>query len=218
MNIFLKLKLIVLIVLVIASGIVNSSFESYNLKDNRITDNYFEKFSGEKTFLTNQTSYQTGAWGTLKLVPFIIQPSLDFISKQTNLDELSNMFESSCIWKFKNTTYENLNQIFISSGIDEKTRKVLLSNTKAFPEEKGYVTKPPDSVLWNLTQKVREKLYPFIAKDEENIMYYQPVSFNSSSSDEWFFNCKLSKELKEKLKSLVQVNIANITYTIYYIY
>lgn len=179
---------------------------SNNIKDKGEADgNRYEKFEGEKIILSSKGEELKGEFGELHLTPFIIEPTASFVKEQTYVSNMYEMFESSSKWIFEDKSLEEIRTMLQESGLNNLACEELLANTSAAKDGKGFITTPPDEVLWNLTEENRAKLYPLIGKDINNAMYNQPVYYNSSNGTEWLYSSGLRIELIEKLKKLIYV-------------
>lgn len=176
-----------------------------SLEQQGTAGNNYEKFAGEKILLSTQGEEIQGDFGDLKLTPMIIEPTEDFITDQTYLNDLYEMLDSSSKWIFKDTGLVEIRSLFLKAGLDKVTCDELIANTTAITDGKGFITTPPDSVLWRITAQNRAILYPLIGKYSDNIMYSQPVYYGSLNSWEWFYSSGLKKEVTEKLLKLVYV-------------
>lgn len=195
--------------IIIALLAVSVTFYGYNqaLPDSLINVNGneqgYEKFSGEKISLNSQGKDLNGVWGDLELVPYIIQPTNEFLMKEINADELFKTFQSSNRWIFKGATLKDISMLFLQAGLSKETCEKLLEHTTAVPDGKGFITTPPDAIVWSFTPEIRAKLYPLIGKYGDNVMYSYPVCYNSADREEWFYHSSLSEELMKKILPLV---------------
>lgn len=205
----LKLKLIAIFILTVIISItyyfsLDNKILSYGFEEYQpIFDNNYQKLSGQIILLNEQSSHLQGAWGSLVLKPFIIQPTQKFIIEQTNYEDFDQRFKSSKEWIFNVAELKDVELLFKIAGMSKTIRAELLSYTKPLEQGLGFVTTPPDKLLWSFTSEMRGKLYPLIGKYNENTMYSEPVSFNSENPEEWFYKSDLSPELIKKLKALV---------------
>ncbi len=142
----------------------------------------------------------SGPWGVLEEDTIVITPPANFINS------LNAYFEPSTHWIFRNYNLNEIRSLFINTGIREKACDELIKNTQPSPDGNGFVTTPPDSILWNFSPEIRGKLYPIIGKsgnNGENSPYYVPYHFDSSNPAEWLHNSHLRKNLQDKLLRLV---------------
>lgn len=167
-----------------------------------VSDNY-EKFTADKLTLDEGKTILSGEWGDLELTPVIVQPSEDFIATQTDFDELINLFNSSSRWTFRGMSLDQIRAMFHQAGLAEEVCDLLMQHTHESDDGNGFVTVPHDAILWSLTPEIKAKLYPLIGKYGDNIMYGQPLCFNSGDKNEWIYKSSLSKSLAEKLLQLV---------------
>jgi hypothetical protein len=207
----LKLKVISIFILTVVISItfyfsLDNKALSYSFGEQQPAfDNKYQKLSGQKILLKVQKSQLNGIWGSLELEPFIIQPTLNFIIGQTNYEEFNEMFKSSREWIFDAASINDIELLFIKSGLSKTIRDELLSCTKAIDRGSGFVTTPTDKLLWSLSPEIRAKLYPLIGKYDGNYMYNQPVCFNSENPKEWFYKSSLNSKIIKKLISLVYI-------------
>jgi hypothetical protein len=157
----------------------------------------YEKLPGEKIRLNENKTAISGIWGGLVLSPFIMQPTDEFVKTQIDQDELYKMFQSSSKWFFKNASLSEINAIFKSADLSGEICNELISHTAVHTEGSGYVTSPPDNLLWCFSSETRAKLYPLIGKYSINTMYSDPVCFSSDNADEWFYDSSLDKGLSD---------------------
>lgn len=167
-----------------------------------VYDNY-EKFASDKLALNEEKTVLSGEWGDLELMPVIVQPSADFITTQTNFDEMLTLFNSSSLWKFKDMSRDQIRAMFQEAGLAEEICNLLMQHTRASDDGNGFVTVPHDVILWSFTPEIRAKLYPLIGKYGDNVMYSQPLCFNSGDKNEWIYESGLSKSLADELQQLV---------------
>jgi hypothetical protein len=168
-------------------------------------DNYYEKFTGEKITLDTEEEELDGKWGKLYLNQFILQPTIKFVKEQTDLKALKQEFKSSSKWTFENASLDDIRNIFLKAGLNEETIEGLMLSTTALNGGKGFVTVPPDETLWQFTPEIRSKLYPMIGSYKGNMMYSEPVCYNSDSPKEWFYNSRLNEDIIEKMSSLIYI-------------
>ncbi|MDP4090266.1 MAG: hypothetical protein Q8930_13470 [Bacillota bacterium] len=176
-----------------------------SIEEQEVIGNNYDKLTGKKVFLGEQTQELQGAWGNLELTPFIIVPTEDFLVQETYMNDEYRMFASSSQWIFKTLSLDKIRSLFITAGLDNEVCDELLANTKADKDGIGFIITPPDEILWSLTAENRANLYPLIGKYSDNTMYNSPLYYGSTNSDEWFYNSGLREDLLEKLKKLVYV-------------
>jgi hypothetical protein len=205
--------LVVLFVFIYLKSTSHSEEQSNDLFTLQSSMENFKDLYGEKIPVNGEKKSISGEWGDLEEAPIILQASANYFSKYSKYNEIIGIIKSSNHWTFRNMSLENISLLFKSVGLDQKVCDELISYTKPTSDGKGFITTPPDAILWSFTPEIREKLYSYIGKFEENTTYFLPFHYNSNSSEEWLYQSRFNKEITEKLASMVYMRcgICNIS-------
>lgn len=194
---------VLIILFVIVSFCLIAALSRHNNHKNSIV-RLNRDLLGEKIYLENRALTISGSFGDLEEVPVILQASPNYFKKYCPSTDVINLINKNVEWTFKNFTLDNLANVFKNAGLSQTICSILLSHTKATPDNLGVVTTPPDSVIMAFKPENRLKLYGYFENDS-NPLYEKPFYFDSDKMDDWFYKCKLNKAIIEKLKKLTYI-------------
>jgi hypothetical protein len=195
-----KIILILILIPCIALILVVSikSFANASTKANSV-------LSGERIVYTGEKKELSGVWGNLEESQIIVQAKLDYFNKDNNFNSIVSAMKSSDHWTFKNLSLDNIRSLFLASGISQDVCEQLINNTKPISDSSGYITTPPDEILWNFSSEIRSRLYPVIGQYEGNKTYSVPYQYTSLDPTEWLYKSNLPKDITDKLEKLIYV-------------
>lgn len=194
--------------IIAAFFLVGCCVHLYGLKINSIlhtttlSDNIYPKFTGSRISLSKSKRYVSGTFGKLELTEQLLEPTISYVRGQTDLQDMAETFQSSCIWSFPNATKSRLHEIFISSGANAAVCEALEKSSSYSSALKGYIVQPDEKLRLSLPAVVRNNLYNEVAAYSQNPMYSDPLCFNSPLLTEWYEKSKLSSALQKLLNRL----------------
>ena len=191
--ILILIPCIVLVLLVSINSIANASNKTNS------------DLSGERILYTDKIRNVSGVWGKLELDPIIVQAKENYFQNDADYNAIIEAMKSSDHWTFKNQSLDGIQSLFLSAGLSSEVCSELIKNTKPISGGSGYITTPPDAILWNFTPEIRAKLYPQIGQFEGNTAYAIPYHYTSVDPKEWLYKSNLPKDITDKLEKLIYI-------------
>lgn len=145
---------------------------------------------------TVRASLPMGPWGSLEVVPMVIEPPDEFIF-------ISQQMSHPEGWVFSGYTASRLADLFNTSELAHETRAWLM-NQKNWEITTGDIRlQPPPEVVLNLGVAARRKIYQALALCGGNPLHENPLSYRVGGEADWFKATGLSQSTIATAKALL---------------
>ena len=138
---------------------------------------------------------KTGPWGELDCYEFITDPPLEF-----GTDELFP--PSNAEWHFGSISREALAELFASAELPKDLAATLLAGAEFVPNQ-GWVVRPTDEAIFNLSPSARKRIYDELAKNQANRRQVDPFIFKPAQFDAWLAEGNFTPAVVANVKKLL---------------
>ena len=138
---------------------------------------------------------ESGPWGELDCYEFITDPPLEF-----GADELFPPGDAE--WHFGSISREALAALLESADLPKDVRATLLAGAEFVPDQ-GWVMRPPDEAILNLSPTARKRIYDELAKNQANRRQVDPFIFKPAQFDAWLAEGKFSPAVVANVRKLL---------------
>jgi len=106
-------------------------------------------------------------------------------------------------WVFAGATEASLRALLERAGLPEPLKTRLLAPGTRFEQDGSVIIFPSPEDLLSLTQRMREVIYPELAKSELNEFHRSPVFIIGGDIDDWLRQSRLGERQKEVFRRMV---------------
>jgi hypothetical protein len=140
-----------------------------------------------------------GPWGTLELQRIQLQNSEEMFG-----DRESRLKPTR--WVFENYSELRLSELLLSCELSERQRAILLDTKHWEVLSNGYAISPGDDLVMGLSRSTRQRLFPLLAKSQQNYPQCWPTRFRPDGFEEEFAESGLPLERIQAIKGLTYTN------------
>lgn len=141
-----------------------------------------------------QVVSRPGPWGDLRVVRIITEPPAEAIA--------DGLTYSQPVWllrSFSATAFEDLLRL---AGLTSAQQEIIRSVSERLPEEEGFVVRPSDQFVLDLSAGSRAVLYGALSQFRENVFQREPFRFRADLVEDWFVNSGVSESAIALVKRL----------------
>lgn len=111
-------------------------------------------------------------------------------------------FEAGRPWRFGETPFEAVEQLFRDSGLTAKDLAWLLDRANWQVNAGVVQITPPSDLLFHLSPGARGRIYSFLAQIPGNLFKNDPFKISTNYAAQWFQDSGVSKETEQLIRSL----------------